>query len=151
MTIFGFFRYFWGIFGAPPWVGGFVFFSKFFSCFGFQGFLGSLPGPRDRNIHSIHRIHCAPPNLCLSRCVFRDCPCIWWSPSLGTRGPVDTQCICTFRPTDSLGRKGQIHCVSARPLVRGEGLYQIHGQSLNTHRGKHRSGGPWIHSLHSRE
>ena len=60
---------------------------------------------------------------------------------LSGQGPVDTQCICPFRPTDSLGRKGQIHCVSARPLVRGEGLYQIHGQSLNTHRGKHRSGG----------
>ena len=25
--------------------------------------------------------------------------------------------------------------------VSGKGLYQIHGQSLNTHRGKHRSGG----------
>ena len=62
-------------------------------------------------------------------------------PSLGTRGLVDTQCICPFRPTDSLGRKGQIHCVSTRPLVPREGLYQIHGQSLNTHRGKHRSGG----------
>ena len=62
-------------------------------------------------------------------------------PSLGTRGLVDRQCICPFRPTDSLGRKGQIHCVSARPLVPREGLYQIHGQSLNTHRGKHRSGG----------
>ena len=35
----------------------------------------------------------------------------------------------------------QIHNVSARPFVPGEGLYQIHGQSLNTHRGKHRSGG----------
>ena len=34
-----------------------------------------------------------------------------------------------------------MHCVSARPLVPREGLYQIHGQSLNTHRGKHRSGG----------
>ena len=53
----------------------------------------------------------------------------------------DTQCICPFRLTDSLGRIGQIHCVSARPLVPGEGLSQIHGQSLNTHRGKHRSGG----------
>ena len=46
-----------------------------------------------------------------------------------------------FSPTDCLGRKQQIHCVSTRPLVPGEGLYQIHGQSLNTHRGKHRSGG----------
>ena len=42
-------------------------------------------------------------------------------PSLGTRGLVDTQCICPFRPTDSLGRKGQIHCVSTRPLVPREG------------------------------
>ena len=42
-----------------------------------------------------------------------------------------------FSLTDSLGRKGQIHCVSARPLVPREGLYQIHGQSLNTHRGGH--------------
>ena len=46
-----------------------------------------------------------------------------------------------FRPTDSLERTGQIHCVSTRPLVPREELYQIHGQSLNTHRGKHRSGG----------
>ena len=46
-----------------------------------------------------------------------------------------------FSPYRFLGRKGQMHCVSARPLVPGEGLYQIHGQSLNTHRGKHRSGG----------
>ena len=46
-----------------------------------------------------------------------------------------------FLPTDCLGRKGQIQCVSARPLVLGEGLYQIHGQSLDTHQGKHRSGG----------
>ena len=44
-------------------------------------------------------------------------------------------------PQESVGQKGQIHCVSTRPLVLGEGLYQIHGQSLNTHRGKHRSGG----------
>ena len=51
-----------------------------------------------------------------------------------------TMCL-PFRPTDSLGRKGQIHRVSARPLFPGEGLYQIHGQSLNTHWGKHRSGG----------
>ena len=44
-------------------------------------------------------------------------------------------------PKEPVGRKGQIYSVSARPLVPGEGLYQIHGQSLNTHRGKHRSGG----------
>ena len=48
-------------------------------------------------------------------------------------------------PYRFLGRKGgrYIHCVSTRlrPLVPREGLYQIHGQSLNTHRGKHRSGG----------
>ena len=53
---------------------------------------------------------------------------------------ADTECICPFPLSDSLRRKGQIHYVSARPLVPGEGLYQIHGQSLNTHRGKHRSG-----------
>ena len=46
-----------------------------------------------------------------------------------------------FSAIDSLVRKGQIHCVSALSLVPREGLYQIHGQSLNTHRGKHRSGG----------
>ena len=40
-----------------------------------------------------------------------------------------------FSPYRFLGAKGQIHCVSARPLVPGKGLYQIHGQSLNTHRG----------------
>ena len=60
--------------------------------------------------------------------------------SLGTRGLVDTQCICPFRPTDSLGRRGRYIVYLRDPLSR-EGLYQIHGQSLNTHRGKHRSGG----------
>ena len=50
------------------------------------------------------------------------------------------------------GEKGQMHCVSARPLVPREGLYQIHGQSLNTHRGKHRSGGAQrIEKIQSRE
>ena len=53
---------------------------------------------------------------------------------------TDTQRICPFRPKESVGRKGEIHCVSTRPLVPREALYQIHGQSLNTHRGKHRSG-----------
>ena len=62
------------------------------------------------------------------------------APSLGTRGLADTQCICPFHPKESVGRKGQIHCVSTGPLALREGLYQIHGQSLNTHRGKHRSG-----------
>ena len=47
----------------------------------------------------------------------------------------------SLSPYRFLGRKGQIHCVSTGPLVPGEGLYQIHAQSLNTHRGKHRSGG----------
>ena len=46
-----------------------------------------------------------------------------------------------FSPYRFLGAKGQIHCVSARPLVPGKGLSQIYGQSLNTHRGKHRFGG----------
>ena len=50
---------------------------------------------------------------------------------------VDTQCIRPFRPKESVGRKGQIHCVSTRPLVGRERLYQIHAQSLSTHRGKH--------------
>ena len=43
------FSVFFRIFGAPPGVGGFVFFSQFLRILGFQGFLGSLPGPRDRN------------------------------------------------------------------------------------------------------
>ena len=64
-----------------------------------------------------NRLGWAPPDLCLPRC------------------------ICPFRPTVPWGERGQIHCVSTRPLVPREGLYQIHGQSLNTHRGKHRSGG----------
>ena len=49
-----------------------------------------------------------------------------------------------FNPKESVGRKGQIHCVSTRPLVPKEGLYQIHAQSLNTHRGKHRSVGAQV-------
>ena len=57
------------------------------------------------------------------------------APLSGQGKRADTQCICPFRPINSLGQKGQIHCVSAKPLVPGEGLYQIHGQSLNTHRG----------------
>ena len=44
------------------------------------------------------------------------------APLPGQGALTDTQCICPFRPTDSLGRKGQIHCASARPLVLGEGL-----------------------------
>ena len=63
------------------------------------------------------------------------------APLPGQGGLADTQCICPFRPKESVGRKGQIQCVSTGPLVPREGLYQIHGQSLNTHRGKHRSGG----------
>ena len=62
-------------------------------------------------------------------------------PLSGQGEGADAKCMCPFRPTDSLGRKGQIHCVSTRPLVSREGSYQIHGQSLNTHWGKHRSGG----------
>ena len=39
MTIFVFFRYFFRIFGAPRWVGGFVFFFRnFFIFLGFRGF-----------------------------------------------------------------------------------------------------------------
>ena len=67
------------------------------------------------------RLFWAPPDLCLPRCVFRDCPCIWSSPSPGTRGLVDTQCICPFRPKESVGRKGQMHCVSTRPPCPGRG------------------------------
>ena len=38
------------MFGAQPLNGGFcMFFSLIFRIFGFQGFLGSLPGPRDHN------------------------------------------------------------------------------------------------------
>ena len=44
-------------------------------------------------------------------------------------------------PCRFLGAKGQIDCVSTRLLVPRQGLYQIHRQSLNTHQGKHRSGG----------
>ena len=85
-----------------------------------------------------HRAHFwAPPDLCLPRCVFRDWPMYLVKPLSRDKGKrLDTQCICPFCPTDSLGRKGQIHCVSARHLVPREGLYQIHGHSLNTHRGK---------------
>ena len=50
MTIFFFFGIFFSYFWGPIWVGGFGgFFSYFFRILGFQGFLGSLPGPRDRN------------------------------------------------------------------------------------------------------
>ena len=38
------------------------------------------------------------------------------------------------------GEKGRCNVYLPDPLSR-EGLYQIHGQSLSTHRGKHRSGG----------
>ena len=48
------------------------------------------------------------------------------------------ECLAWAPPDLCLPR---CHCVSARPLVPREGLSQIHGQSLNTHRGKHRSGG----------
>ena len=41
-------------------------------------------------------------------------------------------------------------CISTRALVPREGLYQIHGQSLNTHRGKHRSGGAQIDLYYKR-
>ena len=44
---------------------------------------------------------------------------------------VDTQCyqyICPFRPTDSLGPKGQMHCVSAPfPLSRERGFTRYMG------------------------
>ena len=48
---------------------------------------------------------------------------------------------------------GQTLCESTRPLLPEEALYQIHRESLNTHRGEHRSGSaqgigsffaPWV-------
>ena len=50
-----------------------------------------------------------------------------------------TKCL-PCRPTDSLGRGGR-GGVSARYLTPGGGLSQMQCQSVNTHRGKHRSGG----------
>ena len=50
-----------------------------------------------------------------------------------------------FRPKESVGRKGRYIVYLPFSLVPREGLYQIHGQSLNTHRGKHRSGGSQDH------
>ena len=35
------------------------------------------------------------------------------APLSGQGKRADTQCICPFRPKESVGRKGQIHCVSA--------------------------------------
>ena len=67
-------------------------------------------------------------------------------PFPGTRGRGRYTMYLPLRPKESVGRKGQIHRVSTRPLVPREGLYQIHGQSLNTPRGKHRSGGAQIWS-----
>ena len=43
-------------------------------------------------------------------------------PLSGQGGLADTQCICPFRPKESVGQKGQMHCVSTRPLVPREGL-----------------------------
>ena len=52
---------------------------------------------------------------------------MWWMPFL-------------FVPRKLWGA-GHTLCVSTKPLVPGEALYRIHRQYLNTHRGKHRSGG----------
>ena len=97
-----------------------------------------------------------PKSLCL--CCFSSLKlghpqtCVYPDVCLGIahvsgKGPLPGQGVWQLHNVSALfalqipWRKGQIHCVSARPLVPGEGLYQIHGQSLNTHRGKHRSGG----------
>ena len=63
---------------------------------------------------------------------------IWWIPLPFLLVPR----IC--------GAAGQTLCVSIRPLVPGEALYQIHRQSLNTHRGKHSPEGPAIEKIQSR-
>ena len=66
MAILVFFRYFFCIFGAPPWVGGFVFFRNFFRILGFQRFLGSLPGPRDRKGRRFSSVPNFEANFCLN-------------------------------------------------------------------------------------
>ena len=49
-------------------------------------------------------------------------------------------------PYRLLGAKGaDTLCICQTPCP-GEGLYQIHEQSLNTHRGKQRSGGAQVPS-----
>ena len=59
-----------------------------------------------------------PTDLCLPRCVFRDCPCIWQSPSLGTRGLADIQCICLFALQISWGERGRYIVYLPDPLSR---------------------------------
>ena len=54
---------------------------------------------------------------------------IWWIPL-----PLP------LRPKESIGRQGRLFVYLPGPIVPGEALYRIHRQSLNTHRGKHRSG-----------
>ena len=44
------------------------------------------------------------------------------APLPGQGEGADTQCICPFRPKESVGRKGQIHCVCTGPLVPREGF-----------------------------
>ena len=88
-----------------------------------------------------------PPKLFYGGTIGHPQTCVYPDVCLGIahvsgKVPLPGQGICPFRPKQSVGRKGQIHCVSARPLLPGEGLYQIHGQSPNTHRGKHRLGVP---------
>ena len=74
----------------------------------------------EKNIESRlgHPQACAFPNVCLPTDI---------APSSFSQG------ICRAG--------GQTLCVSTRPLVPGEAFYRIHRQSLNTHRGTHRSGG----------
>ena len=63
--------------------------------------------------------------------------------------PFWGMCLVDAPPPSSLSQgicraAGQTFCVSTRPLVLGEVLYRIHRQSLNSHRGKHRSGGAQV-------
>ena len=69
--------------------------------------------------------------------MFRDCPCIWSSPSLGTRGLADIRCICPFCPKESVGRKGQIYWTPCpeRGILPDTWAIPKHTS------GKHRSGG----------
>ena len=63
------------------------------------------------------------------------------APLSGQGKRADTQCTCPFCTKESVGQKGQIHCVSALFPCPERGALPDTWQSLNTHRGKHRSGG----------
>ena len=69
------------------------------------------------------------------------------------QGKREIHNVSALSPYTFLGAKRADTLYLPFSLVLGEGLYQIHGQSLNTHRGKHRSGGTqnlWLvlRSLH---